>query len=299
MLNKRDLNSLPIYMLSVSQARERMDDYLMEHQVKEDVKLVKNIVIPRIWGRMDARVYEPGSDSDGKALIFFHGGGWTLNSVETYDGLCRALANRTGRVVISPEFRLAPEHKFPAAVEDAVSTVQWVYDNAESLGVMGNKLAVAGDSSGAAMATVAAMYFRDRGGVPVEKQVLLYPVTDYYMPGTESYQTYGTGYMIDRNFLIWGWNHYIQSTDDLSNPYLCPLRAEDLSNMPEALIITAEKDVVRDEGELYGEKMRECGCKVKVHRYDGAMHGFLMNTKLRLSRKVLDEVGEFCRAGLV
>lgn len=295
MENRRILNSTPIYMLSVQEARERMDQYLMKHQAVEKVKETLNIVIPCIWGKMDARVYIPVCGDGRKALIFFHGGGWTLNGIDTYEELCTALANRTGRVVVSPEFRLAPEHKFPAAVEDAASTVQWVFDHAESLGIMGDKIAVGGDSSGGALATAAAMYFRDRGGVPVEKQVLLYPVTDYYIPGTQSYETYGTGYMIDRNFLIWGWNHYIHSTDDLSNPYLCPLRAEDLSHMPETLIITAERDVVRDEGEMYGEKMKKCGCKVVVHRYDGAMHGFLMNTRLKISRKALDEVGVFLK----
>ena len=293
--NKGVLGSTPIYMLSVQEARERMNRYLMKHQAAEKVKEIKNIVIPCIWGKMNGRVYVPAAGEGWKALIFFHGGGWTLNGIETYEELCTALANRTGRVVISPEFRLAPEHKFPAAVEDAASTVQWVYDHAEQLGILREYIAVGGDSSGAAQATASAMYFRDRMGVPVEKQVLLYPVTDYYIPGTESYETYGTGYMIDRNFLIWGWNHYIRSTEDLSNPYLCPLRAEDLSRMPEALIITAERDVVRDEGEMYGEKMKKCGCEVTVHRYEGAMHGFLMNTRLKVSRKALAEVGEFLK----
>lgn len=294
MENRGLLNSLPIYMLSVPEARERMNHYLIKNPA-EKVKQIRNLEIPCVWGKMAVRIYVPENGLGRKAFVFFHGGGWTLNGIETYGALGAALANRTERAVILPEFRLAPEHKFPAAVEDAISTVQWVYDNAQSLGIERDKIAVGGDSSGGALATAAAMYFRDRGGVPVEKQVLLYPVTDYYMPGTDSYKIYGDTGMIDRNFLVWGWNHYIRSTEDLSNPYLCPLRAEDLSHMPEALIITAEKDVVRDEGELYGERMEKAGCKVTLHRYDKALHGFLMNTRLRISRRALDEVGEFLK----
>lgn len=225
-----------------------------------------------------------------RAFIFIHGGGWSLNSIETADEICRCLAKRVRRIVFSIEYRLAPEHKYPAGLEDCVEAVQWIFDNSEKLGVDPAHIAIGGDSSGAQFSTVLCLYFRDRGGVRLEKQILIYPSTDYWLPGLPSLTENDPYSIVDRNFVIWAWNNYLGPIFGRSDPYLFPLRARDLSNLPPALVITADCDPLRDEGIRYAEKMAADGSRVRLVNYRGMMHGFFL--KYRLFEQAEQAIGE-------
>jgi len=193
---------------------------------------------------------------------------------------------------MSIDYRLAPEHKFPAAIEDAYVALNWAYFNAERYGGDKEKIIVSGDSSGGNQAAAVSLMARDNNGPKIKAQVLICPVTDYYLPGTDSYKEMATGYSMNRDWMIWLWNHYISSTENLENPYLCPNRAENLKNLPSALIISSECDPLRDEAEIYGKKLEEAGNKVKVSRHSGVMHGHIM--QWRILDKGMAALNEIC-----
>jgi len=178
------------------------------------------------------------------------------------------------------EYRLSPECRFPGPVDDAYSATQWVYDNALKIGGIPERLAVAGDSSGGNQAAVVALMSRDRNGPPIRLQILIYPVTDYIFPGTQSYIDVATGFSLGRDQMMWFWNNYLNPNDDVNNPYICPLRADSLGNLPPAVIFTAEYDPLRDEGELYAKRLMEAGVDVALTRYDGLMHGYIMQWRV-------------------
>jgi acetyl esterase len=266
----------PVYLLPVAQARARLTAAFATRGEPEHVFDVTNHVVPGPTASLGVRAYRPLPDATLPCLVFFHGGGWTVNNLETHDGLCRSLANRTNCVVLSVDYRLAPEHKFPAAIEDSYLAVQWAVNNAHRLAIDPERLAIGGDSSGGTQAAVVAQLARDRGGPGIAFQWMAYPPTDYYLPGTESYRQMASGYSMSRDWMIWFWNHYLESTADVSNPYVSPLRATSFAGLPPALIMTAEFDPLRDEGELYAQRLSGAGIAVTVRRYDGLMHGFLL-----------------------
>jgi len=285
----------PVWTLPIDQARTVMyNRFVNPNRILEDMASIEDSFIPCLWGNMPIRIYRPSNIKKKGCLLFFHGGGFSLNCIETHESLCRILANKTERVVISVEYRLAPEHKFPALIEDAIDAAQWVYDNSGSLGIDNKRIAVCGDSGGALQSTVVCLYFRNRGGIKLEKQVLVYPPTDYYFPGTKSLVDNDKFSLVNRDFGIWAWNNYIDMPIDLDNQYLCPLRGKDFSNLPPALVITAEYDPLRDEGEQYAEKMKRDGTSVKLTRYNGMMHGFLMMSHVfQQAKDALNEIAEF------
>lgn len=237
---------------------------------------VSDFSVPTLHNPVPVRKYVPKDITEGKAFIFIHGGGWCLNSIETADEICRRLANRTRRIFFSIEYRLSPEYRFPAGLDDCVDAVQWIFDNSSALGVDPSHIAIGGDSSGATYSTVLCQYFRDRNGVRLEKQVLIYPSTDYWIPGTPSLVENDPYSIVDRNFVIWAWNNYLEPWFDRSNPYIFPLKAKSLADLPPALIITADCDPLRDEGICYAQKMAEDGTDVKHLNYRGMMHGFFL-----------------------
>jgi len=206
--------------------------------------------------------------------MYFHGGAFTLGSIATEDRICRMLANGASCIVVSVEYRLAPENKFPAGVEDCYAATKWMANHALDLGGDHTRLAVAGTSAGGTMAAVVALMARDRGGPPLVFQLLMYPVTDCACD-TVSYQECGEGYMLTRDSMVWNWGVYLRSEADGHNPYASPLQAEDLSRLPPALVITAEYDPLRDEGEAYAMRMKEAGVSASYRRYDGLLHGGL------------------------
>jgi acetyl esterase len=197
-----------------------------------------------------------------------------LCSLDTHDGMCRNLCAGSVCVVASVDYRLAPEHKFPAGIDDCLHATRWAAAHAAELGADPRRIAVAGDSAGGNIAAVTALRVRDEGGPALCGQLLLYPVTDYHTPGTPSYQENAEGYGLTRDTMKWFWGHYLRDPSEGTHPHAAPLRAPDLSGLPPALVITAEYDPLRDEGELYGRRLEQAGVPAEIIRYDGMMHGF-------------------------
>jgi acetyl esterase len=226
-------------------------------------------------GPLRLRIYTPNGTGRFPLLVFFHGSGFVLCSLDTHDGMCRNLCAGADCVVASVDYRLAPEHKFPAGIEDCLHAVYWAAAHALELGADPTRVAVAGDSAGGNMAAVVTLRLRDEGGPALSAQVLLYPVTDYHTPGTPSYEENAEGYGLGRDTMKWFWGHYLSDPALGAHPHASPLRAADLAGLPPALVITAEYDPLRDEGELYAQKLRAGGVRTALTRYDGVNHGFM------------------------
>jgi acetyl esterase len=225
-------------------------------------------------GRLRLRVYRPYGNGPFPLLVFFHGSGFVLCSLDTHDGMCRNLCAGAGCVVVSVDYRLAPEHKFPDPLDDCVAATRWAVDHVAELWADGRRVALAGDSAGGNLAAATALRLRDEGGPALRGQVLIYPVTDYYEPGTRSYHENAEGYGLTRDTMIWFWNHYLADPADAANPYASPLRADTVAGLPPALVVTAEFDPLRDEGEDYATRLRAAGVPAQTSRWDGMNHGF-------------------------
>ncbi len=268
---------LPRHLLPVHEARRQAHlAFIAGGGAPAPVARVEDRRIPGPEGDLLIRIYTPPGDGPFPALVYFHGGGWVLASIETHDSLCRTLANEAGVVVLAVEYSLAPEHKFPLATEECYAATLWTASNALSVGIDPARIAVGGDSAGGNLAAVVALMARDRGNqLNLAFQLLIYPVTDYYLPGTPSYQENAEGYYLPRETMIWYWNAYLPDEAHATNPYASPLQASDLSGLPPALIITAEFDPLRDEGEMYAARLQKAGVPTKLSRYDGMIHGFV------------------------
>ncbi len=223
-------------------------------------------------GGIPARVYRPGADGRLPPVVYLHGGGWVVGSLESHDPLCRALAAHVPSVVVAVDYRLAPEHAFPAAVEDAWAATQWVSRNAAELGADPNRLVVAGDSAGGNLAAVVALRARD-AGLPLALQVLIYPVTDADLDSS-GYARLGEGLNLTRAKMEWYWGRYLDGADG-THPEASPLRAADLAGLAPALVQTAEYDPLADEGAAYARRLREAGVPVTLTVYEGQIHGFI------------------------
>ena len=217
------------------------------------------------------RLYRPSSDSNMGLLVYFHGGGWVIGDLNSHDGVCRSLANKSGHAVLSVDYRLAPEHKFPAAYDDCVHALGWAHDHASSLGVDKTRIAVGGDSAGGNLAAAAAL----AEVVPLRFQLLIYPAVDMTME-SPSIDENATAPILTKSVMKWFVNHYIRNSADHSNIQASPIAATDeaLKRMPPALVITAQFDPLRDEGEAYGKRLVENGVNCTITRYNGAFHGF-------------------------
>lgn len=224
---------------------------------------------------LEARLYRPQTAARAGLTVFFHGGGFVIGSLETHDHVCRDLCAHSGAAVLSVDYRLAPEHKFPAATNDCLYAVRWAARNARSLGVDGSRLVVAGDSAGGTLAAVTALRLRDEGGPAVIGQVLVYPVVDYHTPPTRSYIENQSGYSLTRAAMIRFWDAYLQHADDATHPHAAPLRAGDFAGLPQALVLSAEFDPLRDEGEAYAHRLLDAGVPVTLWRHAGLIHGFI------------------------
>ncbi|WP_194818287.1 alpha/beta hydrolase [Nocardia sp. XZ_19_385] len=240
------------------------------------VRKVEERVVPGPEGAppVRVRIYHPaGATGELPAVIFCHGGGFTICSLESHDQLCRAMANEVGAIVVSVDYRQAPEHRFPAAAEDAYAVLCWVAELKASLGGDPTRIAVAGDSSGGNLAAVTALMARDRNGPAIAYQLLIYPMLDPSR-ATPSYRDNAHGYFVTADHLRWYWEQYLGPDTATDNPYAAPARANDLSGLPPAHIVTAEYDPLRDEGEAYGARLRAAGVETEVLRYNGEFHGF-------------------------
>jgi acetyl esterase len=240
----------------------------------EEIHHVDDRLVPTADGDVPVRVYTPAAAVGAPAplLVWFHGGGWVIGGLDTADSTCRALANRSGAVVVSVDYRLAPEHPFPAAADDALEAVLWAVEQAEVLGVDPTKVAVGGDSAGGNLAAVVAQRCRDEYGPALAFQLLVCPVTDATL-SHPSIEENAEGYYLTRDALVWFRSCYVGDRDP-RDPKVSPVFAQDLSGLPPALVITTEYDPLRDEGEAYAARLREAGVPAVVHRYEGQIHGF-------------------------
>lgn len=255
--------------------------------------------VPGAVGPLRARVYVPPflPRSGAPGLVFFHGGGWVVGSIETHDLLCRALAEQASAVVVSIDYRLAPEHRFPAAPEDAIAATRWVLANAAALGLDADKIAVGGDSAGGNLAAVVSIALRDDARRPAY-QVLLYPATDLTrsMP---SHRLFRDGFFLGSVAADWYLGHYLAAPADATNPLGSPLLADDVSRLPPAFVLTAGFDPLRDEGRAYAEKMEAAGVPVEWVSAEGQPHGFLLlGGAVDEAARVVDLLAERLRAAL-
>ncbi|HEY4349049.1 MAG TPA: alpha/beta hydrolase [Gaiellaceae bacterium] len=231
------------------------------------------------------------TDEPSMALIYFHGGGWVIGSLDTHDGCARAFAKRAGIVVISVGYRLAPEHPYPAALDDAWTAARWVMANAEELKIDAEKVGVGGDSVGGCLAAIVARKGRDVG-TPFATQLLIYP-TMTSRAETQSYSLYQLGYGLTRDGMEWFWRQYIGDADGTTNPDISPAALQDLRRLPRAIVVTAEADVLRDEAEAYAQRLFLAGVETEGYRYDGMIHGFLrMAGVVDRSNQAIDELCE-------
>lgn len=223
-----------------------------------------------------ARLYTPHMPGTAALVVFFHGGGFVFGSLDGhYDNCCRALCAGAGCHVLSVDYRLAPEHRFPAAVDDGIAALRWAAASAAALGADPRRIVVAGGSAGGNLAAVTALRARDEGGPPVCGQLLFYPVTDHPERPTASYREFAEGFYLTRADMEWFWDQYLPGSAEVSHPYAAPLRAPALDALPPALVITAGHDPLRDEGEAYAARLREAGVPVVLSRYPRMVHGFL------------------------
>lgn len=225
------------------------------------------------------RIYRPGPEDNLPCLVYYHGGGWVIGDLETHDNICRNLARDAHCVVIATDYRLAPEHPFPAPLDDCYSVVRWVAANAGELNIDASRIALGGDSAGGNLTACVSLKIKQEGGPSVVHQLMIYPVTDAAMD-TGSYEANGDGYLLTRDSMQWFFDHYLGHGANRLDPYISPLRAGDLAGLPSATIITAEFDPLRDEGEAYGEKLQAAGVDTLIQRFDGMVHAFFAMTDL-------------------
>ena len=263
------------HTLPVAVARAQYEARIALMAPPAEIAAVRERTIEGPGGGLRLRLYTPLGAGPFPLLIFFHGSGFVLCSLDTHDGMCCNLCAGGACVVVSVDYRLAPEHKFPAGPDDCLHATRWAAAHATELGAARGRIAVAGDSAGATMAAVTALRLRDEGGPSLCGQLLLYPVTDYHTPGTPSYRDNAEGYGLTRETMKWFWAHYLNDPAEGAHPHAAPLRAPMLSGLPPALVITAQYDPLRDEGEIYAERLREAGVPVELSRYDGVNHGFM------------------------
>jgi acetyl esterase/lipase len=288
----------PIEELPVLAARELDASFPAMQAPAPEVASVRDILVAGADGMLPARVYHPDPTEDLPVVVFFHGGGFVVGDLDVTDKPCRALAVAAHCVVVSVGYRLSPETKFPGPVEDSYAATCWVADHAENLGGTSGYLAVAGESAGGTLAAAVSLMSRDRGAPAINYQILIYPITAPARDSAfRSYDENGEGYMLTRRAMEWFWDHYLKNESDGLNPYASPLLATTFTDLPRALVITAEFDPLRDEAIAYARKLTEAGVDAEVLPYAGAIHGFLvMSGRLDHGLDVVSDVAARLRA---
>ena len=282
--------------LTVEQARIRGGSVAVASVPFEAVAQVRDVSVSGT-PMIPARLYRPASGTL-PLLVYFHGGGWVVGSVALSDNFCRALANASGCAVLSVEYRLAPEHRYPAAAEDAYTAMRWASQHAADLGVDSGKLAVGGSSAGGNLAAVVSLMARDRAGPQIALQWLHVPVIDADFT-RRSYATNGTGMGLTRAGMEWFWGHYEPDSARRREPYASPLRATDLRGLPPAIFTVAECDPLRDEGAAYAERLRAAGVPVTYAEYLGMVHAFMgWSSVVPTGARAFAEVGAELKKGL-
>ena len=280
--------------VSPEQARANMK--LRPRAPGPEVAKVEDRSIPGPDGDVPVRIYIPEGSGPFPILVWYHGGGWVIGDLESADGPSRHLCVGADCVVVSVDYRLAPETKFPGPAEDCYAATQWVVNNAAAINGDPARIAVGGDSAGANLATAISLMARDRNGPAISFQLLVYPVTERNF-STASYHDNATGYSLTQAGMRWFWDQYLADDADAANPYAAPAQAANLSGLPPALVITAEFDPLRDEGEAYAKLLRNAGVPTQATRYDGMIHGFFaMPAVLDQGRRAVDEATSALKA---
>ena len=261
---------------------------------------VKPLSIPAPHGAIPARIYTPKNlrkaNDAAPCLLFFHGGGWVIGDLNSHDVVCRQLAHEGELIVISVDYRLAPEHKFPAAVDDAISAAKWIAANANALGIDANRLTVGGDSAGGNLAAVVALAARDGDGPKIAGQVLIYPATDFAMKHP-SHREPETSILLTHSVIKWFCDHYLGSSADIDNWKASPARAATLAGLPPAYVMTAGADPLRDEGDEYAKRLKDAGVAVTYRHFPGQFHGFFtMGKLLNQANVAASEIGVWLKA---
>ena len=236
------------------------------------VAQVEDITIAGPGGQLPLRIYTPAGTGPFPLLIYLHGGGWVFGTLDQSDNVCRYFTSKVGCIVISVDYRLAPKHKFPAAVEDAYCATQWVAENAKRITGDPARIAIGGASAGGNLAAVVCLMAKDRSGPSLVFQLLAYPPTNIYTLETASYRDFGRGHGLGKSHVKWYRTQYLENEEDGKSPYASPLLADDLSNLPPALIFTGEFDVLRDDGESYAKRLKQEGVPARYIRYANMGH---------------------------
>ncbi|WP_262048031.1 alpha/beta hydrolase [Bradyrhizobium sp. Bra78] len=260
---------------------------------------VTALSIPAPHGAIPGRIYVPKQPRRhgglSPALVFFHGGGWVIGDLDSHDVVCRQLAVAGALIVISVDYRLAPEHKFPAATDDAIAATQWVAANAGELGIDASRISIGGDSAGGNLAAVVALAARDGNGPAIAGQLLIYPAVDFAMTHG-SHSEPETSVLLTHSVICWFRDHYLNGTADPHDWRASPARAKSLAGLPPAYVLTAGADPLRDEGDEYAERLKQAGVPVAYRHYPGQFHGFFtMGKLLRQANVAVSEIGEWLK----
>jgi acetyl esterase len=265
----------PIEEMTPAEAREQMEATARARKAEPlPIEKVEERPIPGPAGAGRLRLYWPRARAPRPAIVYYHGGGHVIGSLDTHDFVARNLCAGAEAVVASVDYRMGPEHKFPAAVDDSFAALRWVHANAESLGADPDRVGVHGDSAGANLAAVVALLARDAGNPKLRLQSLVYPITDYNLVGG-SYGRYAEGYgILTRQAMVWFRDHYLRSPQDAEDWRASPIKAPSLAGVAPAIVVTAERDVLHDDGESYAQALRRAGVAVEYREYPGMIHAF-------------------------
>lgn len=291
------LGTAPVNTLSVAEARAQSNLRAAADAPLDPVASVVARTISTPDGEIPLRIYTPDGAGPFPILVYIHGGGWVLCSLDTHDRECRALCRRAQYVVVSVDYRLAPEHKFPGPVYDCLAALRWVLSNAGELNGDPDCVVLGGDSAGGNLTAAVTLLARDQFMGPLAGQLLIYPVTQHPSVGLHSYTTYAEGYGLTRDEMIWFWDHYLQRPEQANDPLASPLRAADLSGLPPAFVQLAELDVLHDEGEQYTRRLQAAGVPTELACYPGMIHGFVnMSAVLDGGQRALDDAAVWLRS---
>ena len=270
-----EANLRPIEAMTPAEAREQMEATAQARKAEPlPVDRVRERSVAGPAGDIRLRLYWPNRAAPLPAIVYYHGGGHVIGSLDTHDLVARNLCAGAEALVASVDYRMGPEHRFPAAVEDSFAALKWVHANAKELGADPDRLGVHGDSAGANLAAVVALMARDAGSPRLRLQSLVYPVADYRLVG-DSYDKYAQGYgLLTRESMVWFRNHYLRSPKDAEDWRASPINAPSLGDVAPAIVITAECDVLHDDGERYAGALRRAGVPVEYKEYPGMIHGF-------------------------
>lgn len=281
----------PAHTLSIKQLRKDIDRLRIFYP-PQPVHKIEDKYIPGPAGNIRVRIYTPEGKGPFPLAVFYHGGGWCIGSLNGYDGICTVITNKIPSVVLSVDYRLAPENSFPAAFDDCYSALKYAANAASSLNAYPDRIVVMGDSAGGNLAAAVSIKSKNENGPHIAFQILVYPATNLLHLATDSYRLFGKGYDLDREMIEMFRSNYIPDKKDRGNSYASPALAKCLKGLPPTLLIAAEFDPLLDDGKRFAEKLKKAGVAVKYSLYKGVIHGFLSFTTFRASQEAFDEIAK-------